>query len=113
MAVQHVGQHRNGMPVAGDLAMPGPFEAFDCQARLDARVGGDEISVVEIDEFALGYGPVNEKRARGQEERNPKRRPGPWSRGGWAGRGHRFIELANPDDGNKSRRRVPAETSRR
>ena len=59
LAVQHVRQPRQRMPIAGVHTRERPLDASQRQASLDARVAADIVRVVKVDESLLCDGPVH------------------------------------------------------
>ncbi|MGC3958714.1 MAG: hypothetical protein QM813_12475 [Verrucomicrobiota bacterium] len=59
LAIQHVRQGRDGMPVAYHWLSEGINEAVSRQARFDFLVLGDELRIVVIDEVVMPHRPVH------------------------------------------------------
>jgi hypothetical protein len=71
LAVQHVTEKGERMPVVVNLGAQGIAQAGEGHAGLHDGVGGDEVGVVVSDEFAAGHGPIEGEGDGGQEEANP------------------------------------------
>ena len=72
LAIEHVAEDGEGMPVAGDLGVQGVAKAGRGHAGLHDGIGGDEVGVVVIDEFVAGHGPIDGEGDRGQKQANPQ-----------------------------------------
>ena len=73
MTVEHVGQHGDGMPVAGHVAVEGPGDAFQGEAGLDVGIFGDEIGVVVVDKLERGDRPIGDGGGQREGEANQPR----------------------------------------
>ena len=72
LAIEHMRQHRDRVPVACDVAVPLPSEALRAQARLHVRIRGDIIGVVVVDEVMPRNRPIDHQRAQRQEQADPE-----------------------------------------
>jgi hypothetical protein len=67
-----MGEHGDRMPIARDLAMPGPLETFGGQTGLNMRVGRDEIGVIVIDELETRHRAKDRDSHQCQRDGDPK-----------------------------------------
>ena len=58
LTVQHVGQHRQRMPVVGHRIEESPFYVFQGQSALDVGILSDVNTVIEVDEITPRRRPV-------------------------------------------------------
>ena len=80
LTVQHVGQHRQRMPVAGHWIEESPFQAFQGQAVLDVNVRDDVEIIIVVEKVMAQRRPVKDGRHQPQQCRHQphrKSRPAP------------------------------------
>ena len=68
LAIEHVREHRDRVPVARHVAVPHPGQPLGAQARLHVGIRGDVVRVVVVDEArAAVTGQYTDQRAHRQE----------------------------------------------
>jgi len=73
LAIQHVRQRGDGMPVTNDRLGKRVNEAVRRQTSFDLVVLGDELRIVVINEVVLPYRPIDAKRDGEKQETDYKR----------------------------------------
>ena len=72
LAIEHVGEPREWMPVARDAGREGPGDALHCQAFLNDRVLGHVFGIVVGDEVMAADRRVHDQ---GDREEQPREEP--------------------------------------
>jgi len=88
LAIQHVAEQGQRMPVAGHLRAPGVVQSGLGHSRLHDGIGRDKVRVVVTDKIIAGDGLIDRQGERGQHKANPQGlMPGrrSWR---WCGWGH-------------------------
>ena len=63
MAVEHMGNPRQRMPVAGIPAGKCPGHPGPGQTGNDMEIIGDVLGIIKVDELVAGDGPITDQRA--------------------------------------------------
>jgi hypothetical protein len=72
LTVQHVGHHRQGVPIVRHGITKHPTDAFPVQPVLDKNIRGDIVRIIVVEEITSQRRPVSgQRRRREQNDRKP------------------------------------------
>lgn len=89
LAVGHVGNPGERVPVGGVAEIEGPFETFPREAGADVGVEGDVVGIIDVEQREMGGLPIDGEGGGDQRGGEGVERPRETDSWNWAGSGRR------------------------